>query len=433
MKQIQINQSAGLIGTIIALSGFVVHIRHKNKIHFIVLGDSTGQIQITYFSEDHESEIVKILLSLTIGSTITVVGKIQSNSAVKLNGIEMILSSITLHAIAAPYPIDEQSDEHRRLDYRFLDLRTQQNTLIFQIQTAVERLMREFWYSNKFIEIHSPKLMSTPSESGAELFEVKYFEGKAFLAQSPQFYKQMGMSAGFDRVFEIGPVFRANPSFTSRHDTEFTSVDVEMAWINSHEDIMCLEEQWLEYVLIGIKKEFNELILKHFGVCLTVPLLPFPRITHADAVQILINAGYESQRDGDLDTQGEKILAKYVMEKFGHEFVFVTDYPVKVRPFYHMRHEGSTTLTKSFDLIWKGLEVTTGAQREHRYDILTQQVLEKGLSVELLSHYLEFFKYGCPPHGGFGFGLTRMLMNLLDLPNVRQATYLYRGPKRLTP
>jgi len=295
--------------------------------------------------------------------------------------------------------------------------------------------MREFWIREGFIEIHSPKFMGSASESGAELFTVQYFDRNAYLAQSPQFYKQMAMAAGFDKVFEIGPVFRANPSMTSRHDTEFTSVDVEISWINSHEDVMSFEERWIRYVLEAVKAQYGGAIKETFGVEIVIPELPFPRVPMTEAYQIVTASGHTIDRGtkGDLDPEGERRLYAHFQKECGHEFVFVTDYPISVRPFYHMRHDHNPALTKSFDLLWKGLEQTTGAQREHRYDRLIAQAQEKGLNTEPIHHYLDCFRFGMPPHGGFGFGLTRMLMNMLGLKNVREATYLYRGMNRLAP
>lgn len=293
--------------------------------------------------------------------------------------------------------------------------------------------MRRFWEQNRFIEIHSPKLLATASESGAELFKLPYFDTTACLAQSPQFYKQMAMAAGFDRVFEVGPVFRANPSFTSRHDTEFTSVDMEVAWIESHEDVMALEERWIVEILTHVSVLHGDRVREIFGMDIVIPQLPFPRITLADARDILASRGHVIGHKDDLDPQGERMLAAYVKEKFGHEFVFVTEYPTSVRPFYHMRSEHGPSVTKSFDLLWKGLEITTGAQREHRHDVLREQAKEKGMHLEPLEDYLNFFRFGCPPHGGMGVGLTRLLMVMLDRSNVREVTYLYRGPNRLRP
>ncbi len=295
--------------------------------------------------------------------------------------------------------------------------------------------MRDYWSKEGFIEIHTPKLMGSASESGAELFKVEYFERQAYLAQSPQFYKQMAMAAGFGKVFEIGPVFRANPSFTSRHDTEFTSVDVELAWIDSHEDVMRFEEGWLAHVLGVVKDVFGGGIEKTFDTEVIVPALPFPRVTLEQAKEMLREAGHESVPGPghDLDPPSERALSALIKERDGHEFAFVTDYPTTVRPFYHMRHPEDPSLTRSFDLLWRGIELTTGAQREHRYEQLLAQAADKGVEAGPIQYYLDFFRYGAPPHGGFGFGLTRLLMQLLNQENVREVTFLYRGPNRLEP
>jgi aspartyl-tRNA synthetase len=243
----------------------------------------------------------------------------------------------------------------------------------------------------------------------------------------------MAMAAGLDRIFEIGPVFRANPSFTSRHDTEFTSIDVEISWIESHEDVMKLEEALLHHAITRVSQVHGAEIKERLGVEVVVPMIPFPRISLSEARRILAERGHTIEHKADLDPPGERELAEYIREQYGHEFVFVTDYPIEVRPFYHRRHENDPMFTKSFDLLWRGLEVTTGAQREHRVDILSKQAQEKGVSLESIKHYIDFFRYGCPPHGGFGLGLTRLLMILLDRKNVREVTYLYRGPNRLVP
>ena len=276
--------------------------------------------------------------------------------------------------------------------------------------------------------------MGSASESGAELFKAEYFDRTAYLAQSPQFYKQMAMAAGFGKVFEVGPVFRANPSFTSRHDTEFTSVDVEISWIDSHEDVMSFEERWLAHVLAVVKEAHGEQIAQTFDTALVVPELPFPRITLEDAKELLREAGHDAPPAGhDLDPPSERALSAIVSERHGHEFAFVTDYPTSVRPFYHMRYDDRPTVTKSFDLLWRGIELTTGAQREHRYDRLLAQAEEKKVDVGPIQYYLDFFRFGAPPHGGFGFGLTRLLMQMLGQENVREVTFLYRGPHRLEP
>jgi aspartyl-tRNA synthetase len=322
----------------------------------------------------------------------------------------------------------------QRLDWRYLDLRRPDRRLMFEVQTTVEHAMREFWQRERFVEIHTPKLMGSASESGAELFRVDYFDRNAYLAQSPQFYKQMAMAAGFGRVFEIGPVFRANPSFTSRHDTEFTSVDMEIAWIDSHEDVMTLEEAWLAHVFAVVIAAHGPAIRDAFGNELTVPALPFPRMSLEQAKVLLRARGHEPPGAGhDLDPASERALSEAVKSEQGHEFVFVTDYPTALRPFYHMRHPEDPGLTRSFDLLWRGIEITTGAQREHRHERLLAQAREKGVETGPIEYYLDFFRYGAPPHGGLGFGLSRLLMQMLAQENVREVTFLYRGPHRLTP
>jgi aspartyl-tRNA synthetase len=322
-----------------------------------------------------------------------------------------------------------------RLDWRYLDLRRPENLLVFQAATRAEMAMRQYWLQNRFIEIHTPKLMGSPSESGAELFELPYFGTKAYLAQSPQFYKQMAMAAGFERIFEIGPAFRADPSFTSRHMTEFTSVDMEMSWIESHDDVMTFMERWLHYVYVQVAEAYGDEIFSKLGVEIVPPALPFPRLSMAEALEILRAQGYTPppEKQGDIDPAGERLLGQYIRERCGHDFLFLTDWPAAVRPFYHMRCPEDPSLTRSFDLLARGLEITTGAQREHRYDLLKQQALEKGLSLEPIDFYLDFFRYGCPPHGGFGFGLARFLMVLLGIQNIREAVFLFRGPTRLHP
>ncbi|HLC68037.1 MAG TPA: aspartate--tRNA(Asn) ligase [archaeon] len=417
----------------VTVSGWVDSRRDLKRMQFLVLRDHTGMVQAV--NEKKGGHVEQSIYEASPESAVIASGRLVPNQSVKLRNMEIQLTDVdVVNRAQSPLPIDANSGEEARLDWRFLDLRKPKNNLIFNVQTTAERAMREYWTNHGFLEMHSPKLVPGATESGAELFQLDYFGQKASLAQSPQFYKQMAMGAGFDRVFEIAPVFRANPSFTTRHDTEFTSVDVELSWIDSHHDIMDLEQDWLCYVLAAVAERHGVDIKKYFGADVKVPELPFPRISMKEAYAILDKVGEGGYRDekGDLAPSGEKALARYIKENFDHDFVFVTDYPVTARPFYHMRSESEPT-TKSFDLIWKGLEVTTGAQREHRHDRLLAQAEEKGVDPAAISGYLDFFKYGMPPHGGYGFGLTRMLMVLMDAPNVREVTYLYRGPKRLTP
>lgn len=429
-----IGELKGSIGKPVKIAGFVETIRAQKKVQFIIVRDRSGMVQVTHVRSEQGDEVEKTIDKLTLGSAVIVEGQCEQNTQVKLRGLEIIAKKIEVAGPAqTPLPIDEKSGIEPRLDWRYLDLRQPRNLLAFEVETTIEQAMREFWLAERFIEIHSPKLMGSPSETRAELFELEYFDRKAYLAQSPQFYKQMAMAAGFERIFEIAPVFRADPSFTTRHTTEFTSVDMEMSWIDSEKDISNFEERWLTYVLKAVETKHGPAIKEHFDLEVVVPKLPFPRLSMAEAQVIVNKAGHKMAKVGDLDPEGERIVAKHVAEKFGHEFVFITDYPVTVRPFYHMHQEKNPELTKSFDLLWKGVEITTGAQREHRYEVLKQQALEKKLRPEPMQFYLDFFRYGCPPHGGLGFGLSRMLMLLLGLPSVREAQFVFRGPNRLIP
>lgn len=360
------------------------------------------------------------------GSAIEVTGTVAGDGAVAVDEVRV------LGPATGPLPLDESSGLEARLDWRYLDLRRPRSRLVLEVQTTAEHAMREWWRDHGYLEIHSPKLRAMPNQSGRELFGVEYFDRPAYLAQSPQFSKQMAMAAGLERVFEIGPVFRANPLVTPRHDTEFTSVDIEVSWIESHDDVMAIEEQWLRHVIRAVADGHGADIDRLYGREVAVPEAPFPRVTMAEAQAVVAAAGHRPP-EGDLDLEGERLLGRHVRAELGHELVFVTEYPEQVRPFYHMRLDEGSALTRSFDLLWNGLEVTTGAQREHRHDRLVAQAARNPARVEVVRTYLDFFRYGCPPHGGFGLGLTRMLMCLLGVDDVREVTYLHRGRYRLTP
>ena len=437
MKRILTKQIKKKIGQQVKIAGFVQTIRDQGSIKFLIVRDISGSVQVVITKSSPEA--MKIAESLNLESVVEIIGLAKEEKQAP-DGIEIQAEKIKILSLSAselPIPViekgQEETDQQIRLDWRWIDLRKPKKALIFKVWTFMEQAFREYWTQNDYIEIHSPKLMSVPSESGAELFEVKYFDRKAYLAQSPQFYKQMAMAAGFEKVFEVGPIFRANPSFTSRHDTEFTGYDVEISFIESHQEVLEEEQKVIRYVIEKLKEKFGKEISAFYGRDLIVPKLPFPQVTMRQAKEILARLGVPSEKEGDLSPEEERKLSDYILEKEGHEFLFVTEYPIEVRPFYHMRLETNPKLTKSFDLLWSGLEITTGAQREHRYDVLVAQAKEKGLTLKPIQFYLNFFKYGCPSHGGFGLGPTRMLMKIFNIGNVREVTYLYRGVKRLEP
>lgn len=444
MERVYLKDVRAHLNEEILVQGFVENFRNSSKMAFIVLKDITGKLQIT-IEKEVLPEIAAVIEPLTGDSVISVKGVVSESEYVKLNGLEMIPSEIKIESIAAALPIQREeipatkkkpavpkSGVDERLDYRWIDLRTDKNQFLFKLQTAVTRALRDFALDRDFIEVHTPKLIGTASESGSEVFEVDYFDGKAYLAQSPQFYKQMAMAAGFDRYFEVGPVFRAEKSFTSKHATEFTCFDIEFSYIKSFEDVMKFEEELLANMLAKVNEKYGEELKELYGMEIKVPTTPFPRVKLADLYKGLeedFGFTVPEEEKGDLTTEAERLSYEWVKKHYDHEFLFITDYSKEKRAFYHMRDENG--VPQGYDLVWRGVEITTGAQREHRYDVLKAQAEEKGLSNDV-KFYLEFFKYGCPPHGGFGLGIDRLTMLLTGL-HINEAEFLFRSPKRLTP
>lgn len=443
-ERVYIKDIAGKIGEKVKLQGFADNIRNSKSMLFIVLKDITGKVQIT-LEKEKAPELAEQLEAVTNDSVLTVIGQVAENEYVKLGGIEIIPKEISVESVAEALPIArkeipatkkkkavERSSIDQRIDYRWIDLRTEENQLMFQVQTTLVNAMRQYLLKENFIEIHTPKLIGAASESGADVFQVEYFDRKAYLAQSPQFYKQMAMASGFERIFEVGPVFRAEKSFTSKHTTEFTGFDLEFSYIDSFRDVMKMEENLLRAGLEAVQERHGEQIKELFGTEVIVPDTPFPVVTLKELYQGLEqDFGYtvEESEKGDLTTDAERLSFEWVKKHYGHEFLFVTDYSAQKRAFYHMRDENG--VPQGYDLVWRGVEITTGAQREHRYEVLKKQAEEKGLA-EDVKFYLEFFRYGCPPHGGFGIGVDRLTMLLVGL-TIKDAMFLFRGPNRLTP
>jgi aspartyl-tRNA synthetase len=302
----------------VTVSGWVDTVRDQKKVQFVVLRDESGAVQLVHPRAEESDPIAETISALGGGTFVTVSGILKHDERVKLGGIEVLIESLDIVTEALESPIAEDTGIDKRMDWRFLDLRVPRNNLIFRVQTTLEHAWRSYWVEHDFIEIHTPKLMASASESKAELFEVTYFEGKAYLAQSPQFFKQMAQPAGFGRVFEIGPAFRADPSFTSRHATEFISVDSELSWIDSHEDVMRLHEELMVAGFIAVREKHGAEIEEAFGVEVTVPSTPFPRIPLAEAKRIVAERGYEVPRhDDDMDPEGERQIAAYAKERFG--------------------------------------------------------------------------------------------------------------------
>ena len=390
-ERVYIKDIAGKIGEEVKLQGFADNIRNSKSMLFIVLKDITGKVQIT-LEKEKAPELAEQLEAVTNDSVLTVIGQVAENEYVKLGGIEIIPKEISVESVAEALPIArkeipatkkkkavERSSIDQRIDYRWIDLRTEENQLMFQVQTTLVNAMRQYLLKENFIEIHTPKLIGAASESGADVFQVEYFDRKAYLAQSPQFYKQMAMASGFERIFEVGPVFRAEKSFTSKHTTEFTGFDLEFSYIDSFRDVMKMEENLLRAGLEAVQERHGEQIKELFGTEVIVPDTPFPVVTLKELYQGLEqDFGYtvEESEKGDLTTDAERLSFEWVKKHYGHEFLFVTDYSAQKRAFYHMRDENG--VPQGYDLVWRGVEITTGAQREHRYEVLKKQAEEKG-------------------------------------------------------
>lgn len=421
----------------VTINGFVDKIRNLQYVQFVIIRDTTGKVQVTIEKNEENKELVEIIDNLKEESTVKITGTLLLNEKIKLNGMEIIPETIEVTSrctedLPLNYKDPKSTTIDTRLNYRFLDLRSEKNLLMFKVQTCFVNAMRDYVVKNNFIEIHTPKLIGAASESGSEVFELKYFDRKAYLAQSPQFYKQMALASGFEKVFEIAPAFRAENSNSYRHATEFTSFDIEFSYINSYEDVMDFEEDLLIAGLSKVKEEYGEEIKKVFNVDIVVPTKPFPRIKLEELYKALeekYNFHMDFEDVGDMNNESEKLASKYIKEKYNHEFVFITDFSVNKRPFYHMRKDG---IPQGYDLIWKGCEITTGAQREHRYDILKAQAEEKGLG-EDIKFYQDFFKYGCPPHGGFALGVDRLTMLMLETGSLKETMFIFRGPNRIEP
>jgi len=420
-------------GKEVLIKGWVHEIRDLGKLKFMLVRDVSGIIQIVAHKEKTEKKLFESLCNVYKESCAEILGKVKASKQAT-GGREIVPEKFNIISQSLPVlPVDtsdfSKTDIAKRLDWRFLDTRRKNISAIFKIRSKIFKNLVNFFNENRFIDINTPKMTRLGLESGAELFQLMYFGKPAFLAQSPQLYKQMFVVGGFERVYEIGPVFRAEKSHTTRHLTEFTGIDFEMGFIKDENDIMDLIEKMMKQLIENIKKECHE-ELKLVNAELKVPA-EIPRIDMKEIKKMLEKEGKKLKEDDDLDAEAEQLIGKIIEKKYNSEFVFVTNYPFSKRPFYHMRPDNDKKGTRSFDLLWKGVEIATGAQREHRIDILEKQAKEKKIKIDPI--YSEIFKYGCPPHGGVGFGLDRLTARMLNLENVREAILLPRDPERLTP
>ena len=421
-------------GKAVSVAGWVEDVRNLGGVGFIILRQREGTLQLT-FKKKEDQEIFGRAMAFNRESVIAATGKVVANKQAR-NGFEILPTVLEVLSPAdAPLPlgvVDKVGAElDTRLDNRFMDLRKPEHRALFAIRSLALRSIRDYMYSKDFVEVHTPKLAGAGAEGGASLFETDYFGKRAFLSQSPQLYKQMLMATGFDRVFEISPAFRAEPSDTIRHITEFVSFDAEVAFIRHQEDFLKMLEECIVGSVAYVKEHGKE-HLETLGYDLKVPSLPIPRLLYVDAIGILQENDKKVKEGDDIDTEGEKIIGRAMQEK-GHELYYIRDYPSAIKAFYVMPKQDDPEYSNSFDMEYKGMEMASGGQREHRYNLLVERMKAFGLDPVNFDFYLKPFRYGMPPHGGWGFGIDRFVQKMLDLPNIREAVLFPRDRNRLIP
>lgn len=423
-------------GDSVLIAGWAAQVKNLGKIGFLTIRDRTGTVQVTV-PGDHTQ--LPELTKITVESMLAIRGTVQP-SKLKSGGKELLLDTLEIITLSEPnLPIDVSGKIPAgldvRLDNRFLDLRIPRNFAIFKIRSRINMAIREFLMGDGFIEMQTPKTMSAGAEGGATLFQVVYYDRKAYLSQSQQLYKQMMLMAGFEKIFEIGPSFRAEKSHTMRHQTEFTQLDFEMAFINDEDDVLSVLERMFYHVVKTVKEQCHE-ELAVIGTTIELPKFPFPRVTYAEGIALLNEAGLSLKVGDDIGTEDEKRLGGIVKEKYGADAYFITKYPWSQKPFYIMKSDEDVDgerMSRGFDFEYFGDELVSGGQREHRADLLTQQITDKGLKANDFEFYITPFRYGAPPHGGFGMGIDRLTMKILKLENVREAILFPRDPERLVP
>lgn len=429
MNRILIKELRNLNGETVSINGWVHRIRKLGKLAFILVRDRSGLVQCVINTKTID------IKGLKLESVIELVGEVQKKDGSR-EEVEIWTHSFkVISAVEEDLPIEINKEELEAnidtiLNNRVLALRHPKTNAIFKVQSTLAQAFQEFLSSEGFTQVFTPKIVAEGTEGGTELFEIKYFDNKAYLAQSPQFYKQMLVGAGYERVFEIGHVYRAEEHNTVRHLNEYISLDFEMGFIEDEKDIMAVEERLLKHMLETVEIRCCE-ELKLLQVSMPVLNAAIPSMRLSEAIEVLKEEYDRTDLEGDLEPEGEKQICEYAKNNLGSEFLFLTHYPRRKRPMYAMPSE--EILTHSFDLLFRGLEITTGGQRIHNYEQLRESIADRGLNVESFKDYLEVFKFGMPPHGGLAIGLERLTGQLLGYKNIREVTLFPRDRDRIRP
>jgi len=421
-------------GETVAVAGHVHELRDLGGLVFVIVRDREGLIQ-GVFKEDREPELFEQAEDLGAEDVVRVTGEVTESGQAP-GGVELVPESLELiDESDAPLPMeiskDVDADLSTRLDHRGVDLRKPEVMAIFKLKSTLMDAMEDWFESEGYVDVETPLISKGGAEGGAELFPVVYYEEEAFLSQSPQLYKQILMASGFDKIYEIGTAFRAEDFATSRHVSEISMFDVELAYIEDHNDVMDVQEESLRHAL-SVVAEDAQAELEELGVDLTVPEDDFPRITFDEALDILEDEfGHFPEDPTDLDTKGERLLGEYFEEQ-GHPAFFVVGYPGE--KFYYMQDvEGDDIASRKFDLIYKGQELSSGGQRQHDVEKMREVMQAEGVDESNFEFYLEGLSYGTPPHGGYGLGIDRLVQKVCELDNIKEAILFPRDPTRLTP
>ena len=420
----------------VVLFGWVHEIKDLARTRFIWLRDSHGVAQVTILKSNATPEILKSSDSLGREDVIAVEGKPVKERVAKVGAeisptkIELISKSLEIAPLDISGKIESNLDA--RLDWRVIDLRRRENLAIFKIQSKLVEGMVEYLHRNGYLQVFTPCLLGGTSEGGAEVFKLDYFGNEAFLRQDPQLHRQLCIAAGFDRIYDLGPNWRAEHSHTPRHLCEHRGMAVEFEFMNDETDMMSVEEEVIVAAILKVKEECGrELELLH--VTPEVPRRPFPEVRFPHIYNILAEYGKRLTADSDLDTEAEALICRFVKEKHKTDAFFINRFPSKVKPFYVMRVDDEPQWARSVDLVYGGIEQSSGGQREHRYQRIMDQLKEQQINPETMKWFTDPFKFGVPPHGGFCLGIERFTMSLLGKENIRETTLFPRTPERLRP
>lgn len=437
MERTYTNDALKMTGKEALIQGWVSETRKLGGIIFIVIRDRSGSLQVAVPKAKVGEELFKKAEELKKESVVSIKGTINASKQAP-GGAELLPSLIETLAIAEqPVPLDIsgkiESNLDKRLDWRSIDLRTPKATAIFKVESKVIGAIHEHLQKNGFFNVMTPRILGVPAEGGSEIFPVIYFNKEAFLRQDPQLHRQLTIAGGLDKIYEVGPSWRAEQSHTVRHVCEYDTVACEAGFIKDEHDIIKIEEELFVAILKKVKEDCSE-ELKLFNITLDIPKTPFPVLEFPAVYDLLKELGHKNvEYGGDIDSEAEKLLNEYVKKKYKSDVFFVNRFPSKIKPFYVMRYDKDPAWARSTDMIYRGLEMSSGGQREHRHEQLMKQVTEKKMTLSYIQWFTDVFKYGVPPHGGFSIGIPRLVKQILNLDNIREAILYPRDVERLIP